>query len=204
MLSWATIVAFHGRTFGRFVGTYHPVFGQDIDRRASEYLEKLSELSTPLRFEITLQNIKHEADLLIEEAALTPNGLELQAKLFELADKYATAREILYGMFKYSLFPGILRNIVTDAKAKATQTAYIRYGDQVSVTFDTAGVLTEVAAFPSDLWPTIRGHLMRAQKVGLTKMEAYYMFKEQLEQHLLPDRADIEWHGDDTAVIRIG
>ncbi len=204
MLTWASFLAFHARTLGRLTGAYHPVFGQEIDRRASEYLEKLKIPTAALKFEIALQNIKHEGDLLIEEAALTPNGLALQARLFELSDRFDTAREILKAMFSCSLFPGILRNIVTEAKEKAAHAIYLNHEDQVSVSFEVEGLKSEVATFPVDLWPTIRGHLLRVQKVAFPQLEPYYMFKEQLTAGALPEKMEIDWQGDGLAVIRIG
>jgi len=204
MLTWASFLAFHARTLGRLTGAYHPVFGQDIDRRAGEYLEKLRTPSAALRFEIALQNIMHEGDLLMEEAALTPNGLALQARLFELSDRSDTAREILKAMFSGSLFPGILRNIVTEAKAKAAQAIYFKHSDQVSVSFEIDGLKSEVAEFPPDVWPSIRGHLLRVQRVGFLQLEPYYMFREQLTAGALPEQMEIDWQGDGLAVIRIG
>ncbi len=64
------------------------MFGVEIEERAKQYLLVLNQDEKSLDFRIALENLRFESELLWEESALAPEGLELLRKLTELAERY--------------------------------------------------------------------------------------------------------------------
>lgn len=188
---------------GRSIGLHRHEFGQDIDQRAARCLDILKTPSQSLKFEIALENAKHEYDLWTEEAALTPNGLALQVQLFELAETYSSARAIIEKMLSLSLAPAVFRNILSEAAAKAISKISIRCGDPIRVSFIDDGQDFEAGSLPQDVWPTLKGHMLLVQKVGLRRIDQFLPPSWPVND-MLPEKAEIEWHGEDAAEIRIG
>lgn len=164
------VVAFLRSALRRAVGMEPSSrYGENIAQRSKQLLDDLSLDEGSLAFKIALEELRREFDLLNEEAALIPEGLELQRKVVELAGRYEIAdllvRDMLTKPPVVRLFSGIL---VDAAKAGATQIKFEFLPDQegFSVQMQVGSVWTDMLNLPATLELPLRGIIARVEGLG--------------------------------------
>ena len=186
------IVAFLQRTVGiSFRSFQKSRFGVGIEKRARRCLSLLNTNEKGLTFKIALENLRFEFDLLMEEAALVPDGLELHRKVVELAERHEIADVIVREMFNrppvVRLFFAILAE-ARNADASLVQFDLINKLDTFPVFYEVQGNRIEAMRIPSTLEVALRGMFARAEVIGFKVIAAHF------EQNLsLPKDIGIKW-----------
>lgn len=186
------IAAFVQRAFGRSFGTYKdPEFGVGIEKRARRCLLLLNKDEKSLTFRIALENLRREFDLLMEESALVPEGLELQRKVVELAARYEIADLLVQEMLTQppvvKLFTAILAE-AQKAGAAEVQIDFRTNRDTFPVLQKTEGNWTEMMRVPGSLEEPLRGVIARVEGIG------FAVLAPRLEQkHPLPTDLRFSW-----------
>jgi hypothetical protein len=186
------IVAFLERAFWRTLGReQNPQYGEDIVRRSTRFLNLLDRDEKSLAFKIALENLRREWDLLNEEAALVPEGLELQRKAVELAGRYEIADVLVRDMLTQPPIARLFNAILADAvKAGATQVKFDFTPDQVgfSVQMKVGLGWTEMMYLPAILQMPLRGVIARVEDIG------YEVLRPRLESKSpMPTALEFSW-----------
>ena len=176
MEKWSKFVAFlslflrgQRNTFG--IQKY-PKPGENIEARASQYLTRLNSDEASLAFKIALEDLRTEYDLLFEEAALAPKGLELHRKVIELANRYEIANDIVRDSFIATPIGLVITVILAEAHAKATKIQLDFEGDGQSIIgrIHTKGDWEVNMEIPRALAPPLRGAIARMEAIGFAAL----------------------------------
>ncbi len=186
------IASFLQRAFGRSVGTHsNPEFGVGIEARAKRFLILLNKEEKSLTFRIALENLRREFDLLMEESALVPEGLELQSKVVELADRHEIADLLVREMLTQPPVVKLFNNILAKARkvgAPEVQIDFNAKGDTFPVLLNTGSNWAEMMRVPASLEEPLRGAIARVEAIG------FAVLAPRLEQnHLLPTGLRFGW-----------
>jgi len=194
------IVAFLQRAFARSFGIYRsPEFGVDIQKRAGSYLLDLKRDEKSLPFKIALENLRRDSDLLEEESALVPEGLELQRKVVELADRYQIAAELVKEGLTQAPVAKLLLAIFMEARKLGGDKVHIHFNlkrGSFPVLYELAGDWTEMMWIPGNLEEPLRGAIARVEGIGFTVLAPYLEHK-----HPLP--ANVKFHWIDSQRLEI-
>lgn len=186
------IVAFLQRAFARSLGIYkNPEFGVDIQKRAGRYLLDLKRDEKGLPFKIALENLRRDSDLLDEESALVLEGLELQRKVVELADRYQIAAELVKEAMTQPPVARLLTAIFTEAQKAGSRHLQIDFNlkrGNFPVLYELAGDWTEMMRIPGNLEEPLRGAIARVPGIGFTVLSPHLEHK-----HPLPANVRFNW-----------
>lgn len=162
------LAAFVARAFARSYGSAKPLrFGVDIKERARRYLSKLNTSEESLTFKIALENLRRECDLLMEEAALVPEGLELQRKVVALADRYEIAQELLREALNEPPVVKLFHAILAQAREAGSNQVQIDFeANPIAVLTRAEGSWKEPMRIPSTLEEPLRGVIARVEGIG--------------------------------------
>jgi hypothetical protein len=178
------IVAFLQRALARSLGSYRrPVCGVDIQKRAGRYLLDLNRDEKSLTFKIALENLRSESDLLDEESALVPEGLELQRKVVELADRYEIAAELVKEGLTQAPVARLMTAIFTEAQKAGSQHVQIDFNlnrGSFPVLYELAGNWTEMMRIPGNLEEPLRGAIARVEGIGFSVLAPHLELKQPL------------------------
>ncbi len=194
------IIAFLQRAFARSVGIYRsPEYGVDIQKRAGRYLLDLRRDEKSLTFKIALENLRHDSDLLGEESALVPEGLELQRKVVELADRYEIAADFVQETMTQPPVARLLTAIFTEAKKAGSQHVQIDFNlkhGTFPVLYELAGDWTEMMRIPGNLEEPLRGAIARVAGIGFTVLSPHL-------EHMNPLPTDVRFNWIDSRRLDI-
>ncbi len=182
------IVAFLARAFGRSFGIYKdPQFGKGIEKRAKDYVVFLSKDEKSFLFRIALENLRRESDLLSEEVALVPEGLELHRRVVELANRYEVADRLATEMLTepplVKLFNGILAQALQDG-ANEVHINFNTTRDTFPVMLKVEGTWTEAMRIPACLEAPLRGVIARVEGIGFPVLAPRLSARVPLPQDL--------------------
>jgi hypothetical protein len=189
----AKLLGFLARAAGvtsreRSTGTVEVRAGRVLGR-----LQRNQELGT----QMALQDLRWQRDLLEEEAALTPNGLALQARVIELASQYEQAALYVAEMLREPPVAKLWTAILARAFADGATAVRIELGDEaarhIKISYLIAGAYQEAMTVPITLRQPLLGVVKRAEFVG------YRALRPHLDPEApLPDDVSISWSLDTT------
>ncbi|MFZ4508176.1 MAG: hypothetical protein ACOYON_10835 [Fimbriimonas sp.] len=167
------ICAFLYRAFGRAFGIY-PLGkpGENVERRARAHLKRLQGDEKSLLWQIALDNMRFESDLLFEEEALRQDCLALQLKILDLSDRYEVAARLIQDYLLKSPVSRLLHAIISEAiKSGATriQIDCTPSGKPLWVLHLCQGQWSESMQIPANLDAPLRGAIARAEAFGWSK-----------------------------------
>lgn len=194
------VAAFLKRVLRRTVGMEpSSQYGENIAQRSKQLLDGLSLDEGSLAFKIALEELRREFDLLDEEAALIPEGLELQKKVVELAGRYEIADVLVRDMLTKPPVVRLFSCILVDAaKAGASQIKFDFLPDQegFSVQLWVGLVWTDMMNLPTVLELPLRGVIARVE--GLGYEAACPRFQTPMPQNL-----EFRWRDRQQLVIHL-
>jgi hypothetical protein len=180
----------HRAVFLRPFGRMSP-WGENTEQRALKWLQFLDEPSQSLAFQIGVENLIHEYDLFIDEAALLDSCLQLQVRAFELASEFPPLDYFLVEMMKKWPVSNLVAATVARAYTDGAEAISIEIREdpdcKVIVSMRHLEAWKVVGEFPSDLGPAVRGSVVRMKAIGYERMRPYLWESEKLPEHLAID-----------------
>ena len=181
-----------------------PRFAENIDDRATKYLNLLDSPSDSLRFQIAIRNLERETDLLWDHAMDSPAAMQLQAVVIHAYASKKLPRNPQLGNRKwtpplYALFAAILEQAVLD-RATAIRVHFRRPGEsRIVVEYHVQGNPMDAISIPRSI--RIDWLLRLMTTVG------YPAFRPVLtpfaKQNLLPERVQIHRETPDICELHL-
>jgi hypothetical protein len=175
-----------------------PRFAENIDDRATKYLNLLDSPPTSLRFQIAIRNLERETDLLWEHAMYSPAAMQLQAQVIHAYATKKLPRNPQLGNQKwnpplYVLFAAILEQAALD-RATTIRVHFRRLGEhRIVVEYDIQGNPMDAISIPRNI--RIDWLLRLMTTVGYPNFRP--ILTPFANHNLLPDRAQIHWETPD-------
>ncbi len=190
------VLAFLGRALARSRGAYvTPCYGVNVEPRAARFLTALAWPPESLTFQIALENLLEEFDLLDEECAMMPKALELQARVIELADGHEAARSLTGRMLNEPPVARLFSAILGQASEGAARGVRMEFRpESVDVLFQPLDGLDwhEAMRIPVALSKQVKGIADRAVRVGYASMRRHLIAPQPLPEHVT-----FRWESDD-------
>lgn len=179
------VLGFLQRIWDRKGGVRVEEFGENLEERARRYLGRLSPDSNPLAVQVTLHNLRWQSDLFDEEAITTPEVLDLQIKVFQLALHHEAAQEIAREFLSRSPISKLFSAIIQQAKSEGHDRVRITFPDRESACFPVHYITQtheaiEAMTIPMNLAASLRGFAVRLDKAGYEAMRPFMYQSDQL------------------------
>ena len=152
-------------------------WGENTEQRALKWLQFLDEPSQSLAFQIGVENLTHEYDLFIDEAALLDSCLQLQVRAFELASEFPPLGYLRDEMIKTWPASNLVAATVARAHTDGADAILIEISEdphcKVIVSMRHLDEWKVAGKIPSDLGPAVRGSVVRMKAIGYERMRPY-------------------------------